>query len=188
MPASSIHPSAEVSPDAKIGEGTRIWHFAQVREGATIGANCVLGKDVYVDFGVIIGSNVKIENGASIFHGSVLEDGVFVGPHACLTNDRSPRAINPDGTLKRGEDWSISPIRVCYGASIGAGAVVLPGITIGRFSLIGAGAVVTHDVGDHEVVVGNPARVIGLVCPAAHRLPSGAHSCPECGWSVPSAR
>ena len=122
-----IHPTADVSPRATIGEGASIWHQCQVREGATIGPESILGKNVYVDFDVCIGSRVKIQNNCSVYHGATIEDGVFLGPHVVLTNDLYPRAINPDGTLKGNDDWEVGPIRICYGASIGARSVVLPG-------------------------------------------------------------
>ncbi|HEY65963.1 MAG TPA: N-acetyltransferase [Caldilineae bacterium] len=178
-----IHPTAEVSPDARIGPGTRIWHHAQVREGAVIGRECVLGKNVYIDRDVVIGDRVKIQNNASIYHGVVLEDGVFVGPHACLTNDRYPRAITPDGRLKTDQDWEVSPIRVCRGASIGAGAILLAGITVGPFAVVGAGAVVTHDVPAQGLVVGNPARLAGYVCLCGRPLHDRGDEqvCPACG-------
>jgi len=165
-----IHPTAEVSPKAQIGEGTRIWHHAQVREGARIGRNCIIGKNVYIDFDVTIGDNVKIQNNASVYHGVKIEDGVFIGPHACLTNDKIPRAITPTGELKSSQDWEVGRILVKYGASIGAGAVILPNVTIGRFAMVGAGAVVTRDVPDHGLVVGNPARLVGYVCRCGRRL------------------
>jgi acetyltransferase-like isoleucine patch superfamily enzyme len=165
-----IHPTAAVSSDAKIGSSTLIWDQCQVREGTIIGKNCILGKDVYVDIGVNIGDNVKIQNGSYIYHGTSLESGVFVGPGVIFTNDKSPRAINLDGSLKGNDDWQVGETRVLYGASVGAGAIVLPGITVGRFSLIGAGAVVTHNVSDHALVMGNPARQVGFVCKCAMRL------------------
>src|SRR5512140_3493229 len=127
-----IHPTAEVSDLADIGSGTSIWNQCQVRENARIGSGCILSKDVYVDAGVQIGNNVKIQNGISLYHGLTLEDGVFCGPHCVFTNDRQPRAINPDGTLKRAEDWVVSPTRVRWGASIGAHATIVCGVTIGR--------------------------------------------------------
>ncbi|MCD6291578.1 MAG: N-acetyltransferase [Anaerolineae bacterium] len=180
-----IHSTAEVSPDARIGPGTRIWHHAQVREGAVIGRECILGKNVYVDWGVVIGDRVKIQNNASIYHGVTLEDGVFIGPYACLTNDRYPRAITPDGRLKTEDDWEVSPIRVCRGASIGAGAVLLPGITVGPFAMVGAGAVVTRDVPEQGLVLGNPARLAGYVCRCGHPLRDYGDElvCPACGAS-----
>jgi UDP-2-acetamido-3-amino-2,3-dideoxy-glucuronate N-acetyltransferase len=165
-----IHPTADVSPDAHIGAGSQVWHQAQVREGARIGENCIIGKSVYVDFDVRIGNNVKIQNGAFIFHGASLEDGVFIGPNACLTNDKYPRAITPQGQLKQSNDWETGVTLVKYGASVGAGAVVLPDVTIGTFALVGAGAVVTADVPDHGIVLGNPARLKGFACKCARRL------------------
>jgi acetyltransferase-like isoleucine patch superfamily enzyme len=165
-----IHPSAEVSPEAQIGEGTKIWHQAQVREGAKVGRNCIIGKGVYIDFDVVIGDNVKIQNYASIYHGATIEDGVFIGPYACLTNDKIPRAITPDGKLKGDADWEVRKILVKYGASVGAGAVILPNVVIGCFAMVGAGAVVTRDVPDHGLVVGNPARLVGYVCKCGRKL------------------
>lgn len=159
-----IHPSADVSPQAVIGSGVRIWHQAQVRERAHIGANCIIGKGAYIDFDVSIGANVKIQNGVYVYHGVTIEDGVFLGPGVCLTNDKLPRAINPDGALKSDADWQVSLTLVKQGASLGACSVILPGVTIGRFALIGSGAVVTRDVPDHGLVYGNPARLHGYVC------------------------
>ncbi len=178
-----IHSTAEVSPDAVVGRGTQIWHFAQVREGAVIGEECIFGKGVYVDFGVRIGNRVKLQNRVSVFHGAVLEDGVFMGPHSQITNDRIPRSINPDGTLKRDEDWQVGPVTVRYGASIGAGAVVLPDVEIGCWAMVGAGAVVTKDVPPHGLVVGVPARLVGYVCACGERLreEDGVYRCPACG-------
>jgi UDP-2-acetamido-3-amino-2,3-dideoxy-glucuronate N-acetyltransferase len=165
-----VHPSAEVSPDAHVGAGTRIWRQAHVREHAEIGENCNIGKGVYIGEHVRIGSNVKIQNHVSVFEGVTLEDGVFVGPHVCFTNDMLPRAITPDGKLKSLDDWVITPILVKYGASIGAGSIIICGITIGEFALIGAGTVVTHDVPPHTLVFGNPARQHGYVCYCARHL------------------
>jgi UDP-2-acetamido-3-amino-2,3-dideoxy-glucuronate N-acetyltransferase len=180
-----IHATAEVSPQAQIGPGTLIWHQAQVREGAVIGANCIVGKGVYVDAGVLIGNNVKIQNGALLYHGLTLEDGVFVGPQACFTNDRLPRAITPDGSLKTDADWTVGPIHVAFGASIGAGAIILPNVNIGRFAMVAAGAVVTHSVAPHTLVVGVPARAAGYVCRCGRQLlPEGSlWRCPDDGWT-----
>jgi len=166
----SIHPAAEVSPEAHIGAGTRIWNQVQVREHAHIGEACNIGKGVYIDAHVHIGSRVKIQNHVSVFEGVTLEDGVFVGPHVCFTNDLFPRAITPDGKLKGATDWEITPTLVKYGASIGAGSIILCGVTIGEFALIGAGSMVTRDVPPHALVVGNPARQHGYVCRCARRL------------------
>ncbi len=165
-----IHPTAEVSPLAKVGEGTRIWHQAQIRAGAQIGQSCIIGKGVYIDFDVVIGNLVKIQNGASIYHGVTIEDGVFVGPHACLANDKFPRAVTPEGRLKQDTDWEVGRILIQYGASIGASAVILPGVTVGRFAMVGAGAVVTKDVPAHGLVVGNPAGLVGFVCACGRQL------------------
>jgi len=180
----TVHPTATVDPSATLGAGTRVWHYAQVREGAVIGDECILGKNAYVDEHVRVGNRVKIQNNASVYSGSELEDGVFVGPHVCLTNDRFPRAINEDGSLKGANDWEPGKILVRTGASLGASAVIVTGVTIGRWALVGAGAVVVRDVPDHALVVGNPARQIGYVCVCAHRLVGdGAHGmrCPQCG-------
>lgn len=165
-----IHPTADVSPKAVIGDGTRIWHQAQVREGAQIGRNCIVGKDSYIDFNVTIGDNVKIQTGVQVYHGVTIEDGVFLGPGVILTNDKNPRAINADGTLKADTDWEVGPIVVKFGAALGAGSIILPNVTVGRWALVGSGAVVTKDVPDYEIVVGNPARQIGYVGEAGYPL------------------
>jgi acetyltransferase-like isoleucine patch superfamily enzyme len=181
------HPTADVSPQANIGAGTRIWNRAQVREGAVLGANCNIGKDAYIDFDVRIGDNVKVQNSALIYHGVTLEDGVFVGPQACLTNDLYPRAINPDGTLKGASDWEVGETVVRYGASIGAGAIIVTGVEIGRFAMIGAGAVVTHDVPPYGLVLGVPARLVGYVCACGLKLvmdEAGRGHCPRCNRVV----
>jgi UDP-3-O-[3-hydroxymyristoyl] glucosamine N-acyltransferase len=121
-----VHPTADVSPQAIIGEGSRIWHHCQIRERAEIGRNCVLSKGVYIDFEVRVGDNCKIQNGISIYHGVTLEDGVFCGPHCVFTNDKMPRAINPDGSLKGADDWTLSlqpngqysPNRLCQAGCV----------------------------------------------------------------------
>src|SRR5262245_11026959 len=187
-----VHPTAEVAEDATIGQGCRIWHQAQVRERARIGRNCILGKGVYVDFDVVIGDHVKIENGCFLFHGATLEDGVFFGPGVILTNDKLPRAINPDGSLKSASDWEVGKILVKRGASLGAGAVVLPEVVIGEFAMVGSGTVVTKDVPDHGLVVGNPGRLVGFVCYCGTRLKEFRPKlqemkipCTRCGMAVP---
>jgi UDP-2-acetamido-3-amino-2,3-dideoxy-glucuronate N-acetyltransferase len=144
-----IHPTADVSEKAIIGEGTSIWHQAQVREG------------------VHIGDNVKIQNYVSVYHGVTLEDGVFVGPHVCFTNDMNPRAINPDGSLKAADDWVLTRTLVKRGAALGANSTIRCGVTIGEWALVGSGSVVTRDVPDYGLVYGNPARVHGFVCTCA---------------------
>jgi len=168
--ACTIHPTAEVSPLAKVGARTRVWHQAQVREGARIGRDCAVGKGAYIDHDVLVGDRVKIQNYASIYYGARVESEAFIGPYACLTNDRLPRAATPEGELKDDADWKVERILVGRGASIGACAVVLPGVRIGEFALVGAGAVVTRDVPDFGLVVGNPARLQGFVCRCGGRL------------------
>jgi acetyltransferase-like isoleucine patch superfamily enzyme len=158
-----IHKTAEVSKDARIGKGTSIWNWAQVREGAVIGEGCIISKGVYIDSGVKIGFNVKIQNNVSVYHGVTIEDDVFVGPHVCFTNDKVPRAINPDGSVKSSEDWTVTETLIKEGASIGANATILPGITVGRYAMIGSGSVVTKDVPDFGLVYGNPATLHGKV-------------------------
>ncbi len=178
-----VHPLAEVEPGAKIGDGTRIWRQAHIRAYALVGEQCNIGKGVYIESHVRVGSRVKIQNHVSLFEGAIVEDGVFIGPHVCFTNDLYPRAITPDGKLKSGDDWEITPTLVKYGASIGAGAVIVCGVTIGEFALIGAGSVVTRDVAPYALVVGNPARPRGYVCRCARRLPTvEAHNGRLVGW------
>jgi len=186
-----IHPTAEVSPDAVIGPGSSIWNQAQVREHARIGAGCIIGKNAYVDVGVVLGDNVKVQNNVSIYRGVTVDDGVFIGPHVCFTNDLVPRAINRDGTVKTDADWQVSPIRVRSGAALGANATILPGITIGRWAMVGAGSVVTQDVADHELVIGNPARRVGGACTCGQPLRDAEDGtafrgpCPRCGTPFP---
>ncbi len=165
-----IHPSAEVEADVVIGENTKIWHLCHIRRGAHIGSECVLGRGVFVDAGVQIGSRVKIQNYVSVFHGVTIEDGVFVGPHVCFTNDLWPRAINPDLSLKSADDWVLSTTLVKVGAALGANSTIVCGITIGRWAMVGSGSVVTKDVPDYALVVGNPARIIGYVTASGNRV------------------
>ncbi|MFV9505127.1 MAG: acyltransferase [Oscillochloridaceae bacterium umkhey_bin13] len=174
-----IHPTASVDSRAEIGAGVIIWHWTQVRERVRIGAESIIGKGCYLDAGVHIGSRVKLQSNISVFHGVVIEDGVFVGPHVCFTNDKVPRAINPDGTLKGGTDWQVTPTLVGYGASLGANATIICGVTIGRFAMVAAGAVVTRDVPDYGLVRGNPARLTGYVCACGQRLPDHGQPRPD---------
>lgn len=169
-----IHPSADLEPGIAVGPRTSIWHRAQVRTGARIGADCVVGRDAFIDEGVVIGSRVKIQNAALVYHGTTVEDGVFIGPNAILTNDRFPRSITASGELARADDWEVSPITLRRGSSIGAGAVVVAGTEVGAFATVGAGAIVTHDVPPHALVVGNPARRMGWVCACGQRLADAA--------------
>jgi UDP-2-acetamido-3-amino-2,3-dideoxy-glucuronate N-acetyltransferase len=189
LAAPRIHPSAEVSEHASIASGTSIWNNAQVRSDVHIGESCVIGKNVYIDAHVTIGSRVKIQNNVSIFHGVTIDDGVFVGPHVCFTNDMQPRAINPDGTLKGADNWQVTETFVAYGAAIGANATIRCGVRIGQWAMIGAGSVVTRDVPDYGLVLGNPARLQGYVCPCGNRLDLDAESlsgvCPACANEYP---
>jgi len=177
-----IHETAEVSEKAKIGDA-KIWNYVQVREGAEIGDGCILGRGVYIDANVKIGKNVKLQNGATVYDGVTIQDGVFVGPHVCFTNDKMPRAINPDGSLKTATDWKISRTLVKRGASIGANSTILPGITIGEFALVGSGSVVTKDVPPHGMVYGNPAVLKGFVCFCGEKLIGNSHKC-KCGKEI----
>lgn len=169
-PTARIHASADIEAEVVIGPRTSVWHRAQIRTGARIGADCIVGRDAFIDTEVVIGDRVKIQNLALIYHGVTVEDGVFVGPGAILTNDRYPRAITATGDLARADDWQVSPIVLRYGCAIGAGAVVVAGVDVGRFATVGAGAVVTRTVTDHSLVAGNPARRIGWVCACGARL------------------
>lgn len=158
-----IHPTAEVSEKAKIGNNCKIWHQAQIRENAEIGNNCNIGKGVYIDFGVKIGNNCKIQNYVSIYHGVIIEDDVFIGPSVTFTNDLYPRAFIWN-------EEKVSKTLVMKGASIGANSTIVCGIKIGKYSMIGAGSVVTKDVPDYALVYGNPAKINGFVCECGRKL------------------
>lgn len=176
--------SADVSADAQIGDGTSVWHLAQVREGAQLGKNCVVGRGAYVGTGVRMGDNCKLQNYALVYEPATLGDGVFVGPAAVLTNDTYPRSVDPDGNLKRGGDWEAVGVDVADGASIGARAVCVAPVRVGRWALVAAGAVVTSDVPDFALVAGVPARRIGWVGRAGARLVEagdGRWRCPRTG-------
>jgi len=177
--APQIHPTAEVSEAATIGEGSRVWHWAQVREGARVGKNCVIGKDVYIDSEVVVGNDCKVENFATIYKGVTVGNRVFVGPHVCFTNDLFPRAISPD--------WRPVETKVHDGASLGANATILCGITIGRNAMVAAGAVVTKSVPPHALVAGVPAKVIGWVCQCGRPL-NQAMRCSHDGRTFPELK
>lgn len=180
-----IVPSADVADSARIGHGSTIWHLAQVREDAVLGAGCVVGRGAYVGSGVVMGDHCKLQNYALVYEPAKLEDGVFVGPAAVFTNDHYPRAIEPDGRLKRADDWEPVGVTCLQGSSIGARAVCVAPVTIGRWAMVAAGAVVIDDVPDFALVVGVPARRIGWVgrngVPLKPAEEPGHYWCPASG-------
>lgn len=179
-----VHHTADVDERAELGPGTRVWHLAQIREHARLGSGCVVGRGAYVGPGVIIGSNVKLQNYALVYEPARLEDSVFIGPAAVLTNDLHPRSVDVTGKVKRPEDWAATGVVVREGASLGARVVVVAGRVIGRWALVAAGAVVTRDVPDYALVAGVPARRTGWVGRAGERLVAagpGVWRCPQTG-------
>ena len=147
----------------KVEDGSKIWHYCHIRNDVTIGKDCNLGDYVFIDSGVVIGDGTKVQNYVPIYHGVTLEEGVFFGPNSLTTNDMIPRARTPDGEIKSGDDWEVGHIHIGKDVSIGAGAVLRPGIRIGEMALIGAGAVVVKDVPPGAVVVGNPGKIIKYI-------------------------
>jgi UDP-2-acetamido-3-amino-2,3-dideoxy-glucuronate N-acetyltransferase len=181
-PDTRVALTADVDERAKLGAGTTVWHLAQVREEAILGRDCVIGRGAYIGTGVRVGDNVKVQNYALVYEPASLGDGSFVGPAAVLTNDLRPRSVAPDGTQKRGGDWLAVGVEVGEGASIGARAVCVAPVRIGRWAMVGAGSVVTRDVPDFALVVGVPARRVGWVGKSGERLiPAGDRG----GWRCP---
>ena len=180
----TVAPTADVDATAGIGAGSRIWHLAQIREDASLGRDCIVGRGAYVGPGVVLGDNCKLQNHALVYEPARLGAGVFIGPAAVLTNDEYPRAITPDGRLKSGEDWTAVGVVIGEGAAVGARAVCVAPVAVGRWALVAAGAVVTKDVPDFALVVGVPARRIGWVGRAGRPLVAkgdGVWVCPVTG-------
>jgi UDP-2-acetamido-3-amino-2,3-dideoxy-glucuronate N-acetyltransferase len=176
--------TAEVADTARVGPGSRIWGLAQVREHASLGRSCTVGRGACIGPGVSVGDNVKIQDYALVYAPASLEHGVFIGPAAVLTNDLNPRAVNPAGQLKTGDDWTPIGVTVREGASLGARSVCVAPVVIGRWAMVGAGAVVVSDVPDFALVVGVPARRIGWVGRAGVQLQQGDDGlwrCPRTG-------
>ena len=173
-----IHPSAVVDEGCEIGAGTRVWHFSHLMAACRIGCNCILGQNVYVDGDAEIGNGCKIQNNVSVYRSVTLEDRVFCGPSVVFTN-----VINPRAFIERKEEFR--PTLVRTGATLGANATIVCGITVGAYALVGAGSVVTRDVPDHALVLGVPARLSGWVCRCGVALPPAEEgdllACPECG-------
>ncbi|CRH62679.1 UDP-N-acetylglucosamine acyltransferase [Chlamydia trachomatis] len=159
----SIQASADVSKNASVPPSCAVWHCAQIREAAILGENCIIGRGVYIGEGVRLGANCKVQNYALVYEPALLGDGVFIGPAVVLTNDHFPRAVNVDGSIKSADDWQPVGVTIGDGASVGARAVVVAPVSIGRWAMVAAGAVVTRDVPDYALVAGVPARQIGWV-------------------------
>ncbi len=180
---SYVAETADVSPDAVIGQGSKIWHLAQVRENAQLGENCIVGRGAYVGTGVEVGPNSKIQNYALVYEPAVLGEGVFIGPAVVLTNDTYPRSISPDGSLKSAHDWIPVGVTIGKGAAIGARAVCVAPVTIGEWATVAAGAVVTKDVPPYALVAGVPAKRRGWVGRAGQplRFEDPLWVCPQTG-------
>ena len=153
---------ALVDKGVEIGGRTKIWAYAHIRDGVNIGEDCIIAERVYIGDGSQVANRCKIQNGAQLYS-VIVGDGVFIGPGVIFCNDKHPRAVNTNGSLKQPGDWKKVFTHVEAGASIGAGAIILPGVTIGQWAMVGAGAVVTEDVPEYGLAVGNPARVVGWI-------------------------
>jgi UDP-2-acetamido-3-amino-2,3-dideoxy-glucuronate N-acetyltransferase len=171
-----ISPTAQVDPTAQIGQGSKVWDLSQIRENAKIGESVIIGRSVYVGPAVEIGANTKIQNGAQIYEPARIHTGVFIGPGVILTNDKNPRAVNPDSSQKNAKDWRSTPVTIQTGASIGAGSVLVAPVNIGEWALVAAGSVVVRDVAPFTIVAGVPARVIGTVDKEGLRILTSSNS------------
>jgi acetyltransferase-like isoleucine patch superfamily enzyme len=184
MPGYRVAPGADIDPTASIGEGSSIWHLAQIRDKAVLGTSCIIGRGAYVGSGTVLGNNCKVQNYALLYEPAVIGNGVFIGPAVVLTNDEYPRAINSDGSIKSGADWHAVGVTIHDGASIGARSVCVAPVTIGKWALVAAGSVVVKDVPDFALVAGVPAKRIRWV--GHEGLPlvdkgSGTFQCPKSG-------
>jgi acetyltransferase-like isoleucine patch superfamily enzyme len=162
-----IDKTAHVSAQSKIGDGTKIWINAQIRENSVIGSNCIISKDTYIDTLVKIGNNCKIQNSVSIYQGVTIEDDVFIGPNACFTNDKVPRSFD--------SNWKITPTFVKKGSSIGANSTIICGVTLGKYCMIAAGSVVTKDVEPYSLVMGNPAKHYSYINKLGNKIKGNPH-------------
>ena len=169
-----IHPTANVDSSCKIGNGTKVWINVQIRENVVIGTDCIISKDVYIDHAVHIGDRCKIQNSVSVYNGVMIGDDVFVGPNVSFTNDKVPRAFNAS--------WKTTPTFINNGASLGANSTIVCGVSLGKYSMVAAGSVVTKDVPSHALVMGNPAKVVAYVCKCGNKLGS-TNQCEFCGKS-----
>lgn len=194
LPPPRIHPTALVEPGVQIGNGTSVWDNVHVRKGAVIGRKCIVGEKTYIAYDVRIGDLVKLNACVYVCAQVAIEDGVMISAHTVFTNDRFPRATDPDLRDLQTSDPTGETLwtTVRHGVTIGANCTIGPGITLGEFAMIGMGSVVTRDVPAHALVVGNPARLHGVVCrcgePVAkakdHVVPAGEHGCHRCGRTV----
>jgi UDP-2-acetamido-3-amino-2,3-dideoxy-glucuronate N-acetyltransferase len=182
--ASFVHATVDLGDNVSLGDNSKVWHYAQVRENAILGEGCIIGRGAYVGTGVSLGKNCKVQNYALVYEPAVLGNGVFIGPAAVLTNDQFPRSVSPNLDLKGGEDWEAVGVTIEDGASIGARAVCVAPVNIGKWATIAAGAVVTKDVPDFALMMGVPARRVGWVGRQGHPLVDtgqGKFECPVDG-------
>lgn len=166
------HPTALVNSRAQVGDKTRVWAFANIQDGAVIGRECNICDGCYIEKGAVIGDHVTLKNGVNVFEGVTIQDDVFCGANVAFTNDRHPRAVRRD-------PWVLEKTLIKKGASLGSNAVIICGITVGEYAVVGAGTVVTKSVGDHQIVVGNPGRFLGYACRCGRKL-SAEYFCAAC--------